>query len=273
MVIALFLQGCGLKFWYNRLDWVVPWYVDDFVELTSSQEEQLEQLMVSKTRWHRTSELPKYIEWVDKLASDIESETVEQNYDLHRKQIQGFFSTLLNEVGIDVVMMMTELTDSQVTELIDTLEEEDADYMEEYKDESEEERVDQRKENLKDSLEEWVGRLSKEQRAIVREWAKNIKGTTEARMAYRESWRAELKRILAYRETEDGKKQLQDLFKNFDQYRTPELRALYEHNNALTRENLIRLSKTMSEKQKKKMIERLNNYKEDFSDLLADAEE
>ena len=88
---VLLLQGCSIKFWYNRLDWVVPWYVDDYVELSGQQEEQLEKLMLLKTEWHRKNELPRYIAWLDSLDKDIRNKQVEQRYDFHRQQLSNFY--------------------------------------------------------------------------------------------------------------------------------------------------------------------------------------
>lgn len=268
--VVLFLQGCGIKFWYNRLDWVVPWYVDDYVELTSTQETRLEELMVTKTQWHRRQELPRYIDWLEQLSQDIEQGSVAANYEAHNAQMRDFFRTLLEEVGLDVVVMMTELSDQQVEDLLKTLAENDADYLEDFREESEQERLEERTEDIEDSLKEWVGRLTEAQKDMVAQWATELKSTAEERMAYRARWQKALATILENRSDESSEQAVKQLFKNFEHYQSEQLKAAYEHNRNVNKTYLLNLYETLTDKQKKRMLNRLNNYKEDFLDLLED---
>lgn len=267
---VLFLQGCGIKFWYNRLDWVVPWYVDDYVELTSSQETRLEELMVTKTRWHRSQELPRYIEWLEHLSRDIEQGSVAANYEAHNEQMRDFFRTLLEEVGLEVVAIMTELSDQQVEELLETLADNDAEYLEDYREESEQERIEDRTENIEDSLKEWIGRLTQEQKGMVAQWAMSLKSTTEERMAYRARWQNALATTLENRADESGEAAVKQLFRGFEQYQSEQLKAAYAHNREVNKAYLLELYETLTDKQKKRMLNRLNSYKEDFVELLDD---
>lgn len=37
LVTILVLSGCGVRFFYSQLDWLVPWYLRDYVTLDDSQ--------------------------------------------------------------------------------------------------------------------------------------------------------------------------------------------------------------------------------------------
>ena len=54
----LCLTACsGTTFVYNRLDTILPWYLDDYVELNGTQERQLEEILRPFLNWHRRQEL------------------------------------------------------------------------------------------------------------------------------------------------------------------------------------------------------------------------
>ena len=48
LIGLLALTGCSSKFAYNNFDWLVYWYVDDYVELTNEQEDLFD---VKIDRW------------------------------------------------------------------------------------------------------------------------------------------------------------------------------------------------------------------------------
>ncbi len=65
VIAALFLvlTACsGTTLVYNRLDTILPWYVDDYVDLDNPQQQLLDQTLQPFLRWHRQQELPRYVE-------------------------------------------------------------------------------------------------------------------------------------------------------------------------------------------------------------------
>ena len=267
---VLLLQGCSIKFWYNRLDWVVPWYVDDYVELSGQQEEQLEKLMLLKTEWHRENELPRYIAWLDSLDKDIRNKQVEQRYDFHRQQLSNFYQNLVDELAGDFASLMVQLSDQQVNELFIELEQMDQETLEEFNELSAEELFEQKDENIADGVSEWIGRLSNEQKMIVTEWASQVQSTTLERMAYRKRWREAMREALKTRQQEQGANSIQSVMVNAQSLQGDVLKAMYQNNRKLTEHYLIRIYDTLSDKQLKRLLAKISDYKEDFTDLMDD---
>ncbi|PWK51828.1 DUF6279 family lipoprotein [Pleionea mediterranea] len=267
---VLLLQGCSIKFWYNRLDWVVPWYVDDYVELSGQQEEQLEKLMLLKTEWHRENELPRYIAWLDSLDKDIRNKQVEQRYDFHRQQLSNFYQNLVDELAGDFASLMVQLSDQQVNELFIELEQMDQETLEEFNELSAEELFEQKDENIADGVSEWIGRLSNEQKMIVTEWASQVQSTTLERMAYRKRWREAMREALKTRQQEQGANSIQSVMVNAQSLQGDVLKAMYQNNRELTQHYLIRIYDTLSDKQLKRLLAKISDYKEDFTDLMDD---
>ena len=41
-LIAVVIAGCGPRLVYPHLDWLIPWYVSDYISLDSDQKNMLE---------------------------------------------------------------------------------------------------------------------------------------------------------------------------------------------------------------------------------------
>ena len=59
LVLAGTLAGCT-NFFYNRLDTLAAWYVQDLVSLDDSQRSDLRTWLNETLQWHRRSELVRY---------------------------------------------------------------------------------------------------------------------------------------------------------------------------------------------------------------------
>jgi hypothetical protein len=271
LAMLLLLQGCGLKFWYNRLDWVATWYVDDYVELSEQQEQQLEQWIRLKTQWHRQQELPKYIEWLEQLENDLQQGQIETRYDEHYRQLVAFYQTLVEQLGDDFAAMMVNLTDAQVTQLLKVLDKEDRELRKWLEKRDPQDRLEAREDDIKDGLSDWIGSLSKSQKALVRRWAQELKPTLKLRLDYREGWREKLQQALQQRQLPGATDAITELLTHAAKWQSDELKQRYQFNRELNRRYLIELYATLSEKQKRRLLSRLENYREDFIDLIQES--
>ncbi|MHC9511056.1 DUF6279 family lipoprotein [Kangiella sp. M94] len=269
--LSIFLiQACGIKFWYNRMDWVVPWYLDDYVELSSQQEDTLEQLLELKTEWHRSNELPKYVSMLSRMEADIKSGAIHQTYDRYRRDIRGFYDTLLDELSDDLVAQTASLTDQQVKQLMDNLDKEAKEQFEEFKELTNEERQEERLEQLEDSFDEWIGSLNDEQEALIKEMASLLKSSGEVTYQYRAKWRDAFRTALAERKSESGQAAIKSLITDPYQVGGEEMNQIREYNGNIYKEYQLKIYRTLSAKQKRHVIGEIKDYREDFEDLIDD---
>ena len=271
VLLSIFiLQACGIKFWYNRLDWVVPWYLDDYVELTSEQEDTLEQLLNTKTEWHRSQELPKYIAMLKRMETDIKSGAIHQTYDGYRRDLRSFYSNLLNELSDDLVAQASSLSDQQVQEFMDNLDKEAKDEYEDYQERTAEERHERTVERLEESFDEWLGSLSDSQKTLIKEMAEQLKPSAEISYQFRSQWRDAFRTALIERQTESGKAAIKSLILDPYQVGGDQLLAVRDYNGQLYKEYHLKMYRTLTVKQKKHLLEEIADYREDFEDLLED---
>ncbi|ACV27202.1 DUF6279 family lipoprotein [Kangiella koreensis] len=267
---VFFIQACGIKFWYNRLDWVVPWYLDDYVELNSQQEDTLEQLLELKTEWHRSNELPKYVSMLNRMEADIKSGAIHQTYDRYQRDMRGFYNTLLDEMSDNLVAQTASLTDEQVKQLMDNLDKEAKKQYEEFKEKTDEERQEERLERLEDSFDEWIGSLNDDQEELIKEMASLLKSSGEVTYQYRAKWRDAFRTALAERKTEGGKAAIKSLITDPYQVGGEELNKIREYNGNIYKEYQLKIFRTLSAKQKRHLLEEIADYREDFEDLIDD---
>ena len=58
-IILLFISGCSTgKFFYEFGDEMASWQIDNYFDLTSKQEEWIEERLRLHLNWHRKQELP-----------------------------------------------------------------------------------------------------------------------------------------------------------------------------------------------------------------------
>jgi hypothetical protein len=72
LLCALTFSGCSSSFLYNQLDWLIPWLVADYVDLSRDQKKDLKSRLQPLLKWHREEELRAYLALVDSIAADLE---------------------------------------------------------------------------------------------------------------------------------------------------------------------------------------------------------
>ena len=60
IITLCFLSGCIVRFVYNQLDWIIPWYIGQMISLSDEQDSALEKSLVSQLKWHRVTQLAEY---------------------------------------------------------------------------------------------------------------------------------------------------------------------------------------------------------------------
>ena len=73
IIALLLLTACSsTTFVYNRLDFLLPWYLNDYVDLDRSQKDDLDELLYPFLQWHRSEELPQYLKILDQIEQSLD---------------------------------------------------------------------------------------------------------------------------------------------------------------------------------------------------------
>lgn len=252
LVLAL-LAGCSAnRFLYNRADTFVRWAVDDYVDLTSEQQQRFDDNLDVLLDWHRRAELPQYRDFIflsiaaldDGVTIDeaiVISEAIEQAVN----RLQAEFIELLLLTGED-------LSEQQILDFLAELDRQQQEFAEERLVRDEETYAADAAKSLEGLAKRLLGRLDEAQQSLIASRSKEL--TRIDRLWYddRTVWGATLRTILETR-APDWQSDVRALSEARSSARTPAYVAGIDHNGDVILELLVDIINGRTERQDRKM--------------------
>ncbi|MGQ8363868.1 DUF6279 family lipoprotein [Glaciecola sp. 1036] len=271
-LLVLSLAGCSTKFTYNNIDWLIYWYIDDYIEFTDEQEKAFDVKLSEWLTWHRQTEFPLYLAHIDELIKDIEQNALSiERMEHHTEKAREHWQRLRARVAPDLVDMSFMLSDEQVVYLFAALEKDLQEEAEEYQKRLEKSADKRKKEWIsrnEDSLEDWFGSLTSEQESFIKNSYQNFSPTRQFWIDYKTDYQSALRKAFASRDhNPEFKTELEYLLTNPEVYRSDAFIMASEQNTKRSHEYLLTLLTLSTEKQRKELIEQINDYREDIVDL------
>ena len=268
LIISVSVSGCTVKLTYNFLDWVLYWELKDYVEFNRDQRLLVKDQIALLIDWHRSDELPQYVDQLEKLSAGLVSGlTVEQlaeSYNNLRRSWQRIVIKTL-PAAADII---TNLNDKQVNDFFEMLIEKEGDDAKAIENGTSARTLDQREAYVSKKIVEVIGPLKGEQKALIAQWARRMKPTKEFSLAQAIQWRTKMQTVLAERhDKQQLEKNLMVLFASPDQLRPASYRRVIDNNKRLVMQLLLDLNQTLTNPQRSKLVKKLNGYIEDFRDL------
>jgi hypothetical protein len=269
-LLAAALGGCsGTKFAYNRLDFLLPWYLGRYVDLSGEQADWLDVRIERLLAWHRAEELPRYVAFLDALQRDLDRP-------LTITQLRDYTDTLelawyrIRDPGLEELLVLGErLTQEQLDGFIGELRKRQRKYERKYLQRSDEEFRDDAADNLRDMLEDYLGPLSTEQDERVRRTAATLARTDSEWLDERAAWVDEMERLL---QREPGwQAAIRSTIRNWEAELDETTLAVYDRNTLLVQELIVAVVNERTESQDRRLRGRLRDLRDDFSDLNGQA--
>lgn len=265
-VAVVLLAGCSsTKFAYNRLDFILPWYLGRYVDLDAGQSDWFDTRIEALLARHRAEELPKYVAFLDALNTDLDRPVT-------LMQVQGYTDTLelawyrVRDPGLEELLALGErLSHEQIDGFIDELRKRQEKYEKKYLDRSDEEFREDAQGNLRDMLEDYLGRLSDEQDRRVAKTAQALARTDSEWLEERAAWVDEMERLLA---REPGwQEAIRRTIRNWESQLDETTLAVYDRNTQLVQELIVDVVNARTERQDRRLRNRIGELRDDFSDL------
>ncbi len=262
------LSGCAVKFIYNQLDWLIPWYLDDYVTLDPLQELQFDAQLESYLNWHRRQQLPVYaefLEWVADAAEDgLDLTEIEQI----QLRTEGFTGQLFSRLGPSLATLFKTLTDEQIEEMYVNFARENDKYRKKYIEEKEIKQRYKRAKDVSKFIQRWTGPLEEAQQDKISQWSRQYKLMGEEFLQSRQNWQLRLKDVLQQRHDGDQfERLLNDLFANRGLGRSDQFKQKLDHNQQRLKQLYLDLDQSLSPDQRRHLINKLHAYAEDFREL------
>lgn len=273
VALALLLVGCSTQFTYNNLNWLVYWYLDDYVELTSEQKKVFEQKLYAWQLWHRYTELPRYQAHLDEIMNDVSQGNVTlARIEAHHQAMFDHWQRLKQKVVPDLVAMAPMLSQGQVSHLFEALADKNKQQIEELA-ELQSKPSEQQRQQLFDKrleyLNEWVGKLDAQQRSLFSQADQAYFDNRLLWLEYRTRYQQRLQHVFSSAaDVDELQAQLSELLLQPEPYRGEPLQQQHAHNLAVFHQLLFDLGQTLTAKQRRHLIGEIEQYRDDIKALL-----
>lgn len=267
LLLAL-VAGCSsTRFFYNRLDFLIPWYLSDYVDLESSQRELLERRVDAFLGWHRRSELPRYAALLARAEQSLDSRVTAATVEDLALSAEAEWLRLRDRGLAELIRVGEALDDAQIASFIDTLRERQSEYEEKYLDRDDREYRDDACDRLVDNLEDYLGRLGRKGQRRSCNMLDDLRRSDAAWLAERQRWVDWLEDVL---ERAPGwQDELRAGVAGWADTVAPAYRSIYDHNTALIYRAVAAAVERRSERQDRHLRRRLAGLREDLSELSA----
>ena len=269
LISILVLAGCAKKFLYSNLDWVVIEYLDDYVSLDGEQEALLEERILLLADWHKEEELPLYIDHLKQLEALNKGSVTLGALQSNREQMRDHYQRLVSKAAPDLFSLSMQLDSKQEIEFIDSVKERYKERDEKYAGKTEQELREVVLENTEEWMEEWLGKLSRQQKARAKQLSQDVIINSPLWHDYRSSIIQELEYLF---ENKSNSVVYQQVFIKLlfepESYYSDQLTKNIDHNIALTDQFTLDISQTMSDKQWRHFHGKVREWRELAEDLL-----
>lgn len=271
LVLLLLAAGCMFRLVYNHLDWIIPWYVSDFIDLDNNQSSDLERRLISLLTWHRGTQLNAYAQTLSGLKPVVQRGLQRDDLDRTHLTLRGHWQDLVREISPDMAQILAGATDAQLKELCDHLDKRGEKFKEKYIDQPAEDLRRKKIERMEKFLDFWLGTVTSEQEAIVDDWSRRLVDIAPARLNYMQQMRSRFRTILTRRkDIPRFTEELRDLL-FFDRNTWPaDFKSAAEQNREWTKTVFLKIDQSLTDDQRRHFVEKLDELVEMLEDMAAE---
>lgn len=189
LAVTLGVSACT-NFFYNKLDTLAAWYIQDLVSLDDSQRSDLRSWLESTLLWHRSSELARYSKFLRDLAKTATHPGNASTYKRIEAQVEQFGARLVDQAAPDAARLLMSLSPQQLTEFETNLAEKSRERNEKnLKALADGKWHEKRANDIEKQLKRWTGSITKEQRLLIAAESKRFDTTTSDWLESQARWR------------------------------------------------------------------------------------
>ena len=271
IVITLFLAlgACsrvGLA--YRNLDVIIPWTLSDYLDMNGEQKGWFNERLKEHLSWHCTTQLPGYLDWLDRLQLMVETNQVTdaelQTRTLEAKQA---IAQTAREITPSAIELLQWLDDTQVAEMNEAFAKDQHKRQENYVKPSLDQQIKKRGERMEKRLDDWIGPLSPPQQQRVVAWSNALGDQNTQWIANRAHWQKQFSAAVAQRQSPEFPQRIETLLVNRESLWTPAYRQAYANTEAQARGLFVDLMAESTPVQRQRLLKKIEGVRKDFNDL------
>jgi hypothetical protein len=265
----LLISACSrLDVAYRSLDWLIPWRLDQYLDLTPEQKKRLDAHLQSLLSWHCQTQLPLYADLLDNgiaLAQQTQArpEQISELFDHGEQSLQA----IAVQVTPASIELLSSLDDKQIEKLRGKLEGERQKLRHELLDIPLDEQNELRAERMEERVAPWIGKLNALQKASIEAWADELSGQNEIWLQNRTHWQNMLLTELETRREADFPARITRFLQERHSSWLPEYREIHKQGKTRLVQLFVDLHRQSTPEQRQRMQERLGKLRSDMREL------
>ncbi|MGB1150141.1 MAG: DUF6279 family lipoprotein [Candidatus Pseudothioglobus sp.] len=263
----IFLVGCSsTTFIYNRIDFLLPWYLESYVDLNQEQRQKLNELLEPFFEWHREEELPKYVKIIEDFESILDEKIELASIEAITHEVEQSWFRLEDNMIAWVIPMTRELSNEQITEFLQTMQTKTAQNENKYLSRNLQTYQNDNYKRIRKNLRRFIGGMNKDQLDLIDIASKEMIRVDGQWIDNRKALIENLKVIL---KRGDGWELDLENITHRDDKVASNYRRTYSHNIEVNERLFVEILNSRTEKQDKKLRSQLLRYKTDIKTLIA----
>jgi hypothetical protein len=267
-LFMLFITGCGPRVVYPHLDWLIPWYINDYISLNREQKDMLQKRLLQQLDWHRHTQLSKYADLLRALGKDLKNSAQPIDYQrikYYHASLTEHWKELVRKIGPDITDILLTASDDQIDQLFRNLEKQNQKFRAEYIDLPTEKLDKKRKKGMIKLIKHWISKLTADQQQAVSDWNSQVKPIEADLLQNSESIQAEVRRLVAHRNNDvKSRKALLEIIVNSEHMRSSAFQKKLDYNDDVTISLWIRMDRLLTAEQRSFLLKRIESLATDF---------
>ncbi|MGF1705452.1 DUF6279 family lipoprotein [Enterovibrio baiacu] len=171
IVTVLFLSACTNKLAYNTLPFWIDYYLSDYVDMTSTQQKQLDRDLDAFHAWHRQNELPNIRALLENMESQLETPLSYSEINSYHGVVNQTILASLYGLTPALANLIASLSDEQAKQWLKTIQTNVDEAVEKANEGSPNEQLARRQAKLIERAEYWIDTVNKKQSDQFKEMA------------------------------------------------------------------------------------------------------
>ncbi|NMZ31646.1 hypothetical protein HBO40_28795 [Pseudomonas protegens] len=269
LIISLMLGACsrvGLA--YRNLDVIIPWNLNDYLDMNSEQKSWFNQRLQQHLSWHCTTQLPGYLDWLDRLQLMVQNNQVsDQGLQERTREAKQAIADTARQITPSAVELLQGLNDQQVKEMNSAFAKDLQEHQEQYLKPPLAQQIEQRSQRMSKRLNAWLGPLSPSQQQRVEQWSSSLGQQNQQWIANRAHWQAQFSAAVEQRQNSDFPQRIEQLLVHRESLWTPDYRQAYAHTEQAARSLLVDLMAQSTPAQRQRLLKKIDGVRKDFAEL------
>ena len=262
----VFLFSCSsTKLAYNYADFFVLNWFESYIDLNESQRSDFKKRVEIFFVWHRKSELPKVILFLEDIKFRYKGGLKKEDISWISDQSKTFLDRILNHIEEELAAFLLTISDSQVLQAKEAMLEKEDDWLIKQSKMTSDELHFHVLKRLYEFLEDWMGNLEAHQKKQIAAWVKTDPNWILIKLRNREKFQNDLIDILKYKHS------LKDNIYSWIRYPSSRWTQEYKKNikdkKREWEEITFKIDSNSLPHQRKRFIIKLDELIEDFRDI------